>query len=61
MKEILCTYSTSVLIIILKFNKSEKEALLSKEREREREREQLGFLALYHHKNIFFPTLKAPF
>ena len=57
MKEILCTYSTSVLIIILKFNKSEKEALLSKERERE----QLGFLALYHHKNIFFPTLKAPF
>ena len=36
MKEILCTYSTSVLIIILKFNKSEKEALLSKERERER-------------------------
>ena len=63
MKEILCTYSTSVLIIILKFNKSEKEALLSKEREREREREreQLGFLALYHHKNIFVPTLKAPF
>ena len=29
--------------------------------EREREREQLGFLSLYHHKNIFFPTLKAPF